>query len=1461
MKSFRGRRKFILILIIVLFFSLQLLSSHQASAETKSIKLDPNCRNGYLGCENDDDEEEIIFPIVNVKSMVRENYENEKEFYPLISKEKALNILKEVDKALGYDKPLRGEHSDKDIYDETWNIKNLDNGLYIMFRILENYWIGPEGDMFSGDDNYVSKIVRFGLKYEQNEEGRIGALEVLFYQSAETRPYPAEEIPRFIRSNINKYATGRNYGYESGDPTSTYKNVCAVLIGNYILYLEENGSNSMHRLKTFVKIFKKHMRGYKETDCNNRQVIINGKCVDISKFCGHDDRIEYDTETKKCFCPSGYIKKKEKGKLICIEQGGVILDIKFVRSASQPPLIADGETGTVIFVKGTLRETGKPVSLRFTRHNTFHKNDVVREGKIVNVRENGTGYLVSYRAPELTEIDGQPTEYLFIHYMKKDKEVYESFPIKLYTPRKASARIKRPYFEEVKNYPLLFEGPKTKLYVYITDNRQKVPVVGANVVYEKDYVSTTDTKGIAILKTRQKVYGNKVLKIDAEIKLNKRLQHLRSKAFQYLHEMDYENIEIDQFLRHFVRYIAMETDESDSKQLVAGLTASAYLLMLAAEGQPLAYDTSENTAAMLKTVVKGILDVTGVTEKVSKKLAEPLKKIKKITGDKVKDLGGKAVDKITPEAAKKLVKKLKRLAYHYCQKSFDKMRLLLIQHIPDLPPKVLDNVWIKYIRRKLVFMGDIRHYIDKGAKKGTEYLKGKAKDRIKKKAKEEGTLKTCKDKYDQVKKDTIEDLEGMTGLDRKFEDMNVDAILRDIFFYFYKQQTAKALNQVPQRIREKAFIPALIDTDIEEARLRYVDFAQAYLDQHEKTREIAEFKAAVDLIKEIGTGTYEYTQLVFAGPAAYKAAKKLVMVIDAAYSKVNLVLGDMPQLYRWLKVYAKNLKMFRAASDDILQTRYLSVKKDIQLQGMDMAFAANSSYDIDHLQRMYENGIEGDHPDRELVFKYSESQIDRDFYEELADIMGLVSEGLPEDEEARQLAKEYDSKFQKADRFIQENENKVKNLKILKKKRDPIVVRKITFPIFWSIIFLVILFNIKKWLRAIKAFVDRIKQNIRSRTEDIKRRKQERVEKIKAAREHVKDEIKNVSRTSIEAVRKWKAPEIVKIVVEKVVCFAGQLWVLIRRIPYKKIFAAIIAGLSVLISMIKKKGVEEKEKLAEKKKQLEEEKTLAQQKPAEVARQVMQPEQSPVQQEQQTQQEQQAQKVEAKPREVSQVKKIYHPSKFSVIEPIKFGFGMFFKKFFFLLLWVYIVMGICGGVLFLAGDVIFNFSPVLEIVSIIVFFGGLLCLLIGFFKILIKLGAQEKARVSYLFTGSFKFFDVLFGLIFYLVVVAFGTVFFVIPGIIFALRGQMFFIFILKDNRSPIAALKESFRVTKGSAWKLFKLSFMLILINAAGALPVFLGWLITIPASIIALSYAAQKLQHEEMTDEEKDFVTGAMA
>jgi uncharacterized membrane protein len=93
--------------------------------------------------------------------------------------------------------------------------------------------------------------------------------------------------------------------------------------------------------------------------------------------------------------------------------------------------------------------------------------------------------------------------------------------------------------------------------------------------------------------------------------------------------------------------------------------------------------------------------------------------------------------------------------------------------------------------------------------------------------------------------------------------------------------------------------------------------------------------------------------------------------------------------------------------------------------------------------------------------------------------------------------------------------------------------------------------------------------------------------------------------------------------------------------------------------------------------------------------------------------------------------------------------------------------------------------------------------------------------------------------------VVLGLILLIVPGIIFSLMIMFSAYLVIDKSAGPLAALKESGRITKGHRWKLLGFVLALLGINILGFLALFIGLLVSVPISWLATAKVYRTLQH----------------
>jgi len=133
---------------------------------------------------------------------------------------------------------------------------------------------------------------------------------------------------------------------------------------------------------------------------------------------------------------------------------------------------------------------------------------------------------------------------------------------------------------------------------------------------------------------------------------------------------------------------------------------------------------------------------------------------------------------------------------------------------------------------------------------------------------------------------------------------------------------------------------------------------------------------------------------------------------------------------------------------------------------------------------------------------------------------------------------------------------------------------------------------------------------------------------------------------------------------------------------------------------------------------------------------------------------------------------------------------------------------------------------------------------LGYRKLAIDMVDGKPPEFKELFSCFSLLLKYLLGAIMYSIIVAAGLVFFVIPGIIWAVQFGFYSFVIVKERSWPWGALKKSSALTSGVRGKLIIFALALLGINLLGVLALGIGIIITIPLSVIAAAHVFNQLE-----------------
>lgn len=133
---------------------------------------------------------------------------------------------------------------------------------------------------------------------------------------------------------------------------------------------------------------------------------------------------------------------------------------------------------------------------------------------------------------------------------------------------------------------------------------------------------------------------------------------------------------------------------------------------------------------------------------------------------------------------------------------------------------------------------------------------------------------------------------------------------------------------------------------------------------------------------------------------------------------------------------------------------------------------------------------------------------------------------------------------------------------------------------------------------------------------------------------------------------------------------------------------------------------------------------------------------------------------------------------------------------------------------------------------------------IGALRVSLRLHDGQPVAIGDLFAADWSLFRrYLVATIAYSLIVGFGLLLFVIPGLLLAVRFAFYGYIVVERDVGPYEALAQSETATQGARMDLFLLGLLLIVLNVLGAMLVFIGLLISIPVSSLAFARAYRTL------------------
>lgn len=222
---------------------------------------------------------------------------------------------------------------------------------------------------------------------------------------------------------------------------------------------------------------------------------------------------------------------------------------------------------------------------------------------------------------------------------------------------------------------------------------------------------------------------------------------------------------------------------------------------------------------------------------------------------------------------------------------------------------------------------------------------------------------------------------------------------------------------------------------------------------------------------------------------------------------------------------------------------------------------------------------------------------------------------------------------------------------------------------------------------------------------------------------------------------------------------------------------------------------------------------------------------------------------------------------FSLVEAIKFASETVFQNFGFLFKLLITVAAICIsaflGITLIAAVFFRNTTnhPLLIPVGIILLllftlFKSFLGL--GYYKIMLNFYENKENTLATLFSQKTIFLKYFSANIIYFVMVALGTLLFIVPGIILAIMFGFYPYIMIEEKTGIIDSFKRSASITSGYKWPLFGLQLILILANTVSARIFTPALLFTLPFISLTWVFAYRKLKQQEKEDYKEDIYIG---
>jgi uncharacterized membrane protein len=197
---------------------------------------------------------------------------------------------------------------------------------------------------------------------------------------------------------------------------------------------------------------------------------------------------------------------------------------------------------------------------------------------------------------------------------------------------------------------------------------------------------------------------------------------------------------------------------------------------------------------------------------------------------------------------------------------------------------------------------------------------------------------------------------------------------------------------------------------------------------------------------------------------------------------------------------------------------------------------------------------------------------------------------------------------------------------------------------------------------------------------------------------------------------------------------------------------------------------------------------------------------------------------------------------FSIEEALQYGWNTMKTNIWFFVGVIVVAWAMVGIPYAIASALQRNSSALAFLFQIVGWVAGLI-VSIGMITIALKFLDNQSPVFEDLFSFKPHFWRYLGASILTGLVVWAGMILLVIPGIYWAIKFQFYGYFVVDQKCDPIESMRRSSRLTQDVKWKLLAFGIVLAIINAIGALCLFVGLLVTIPVTLLAYSSVYRKL------------------